>query len=606
MSDGSRSTDEHDKLAAALAEVARLRARCEAHTLREDTLVEDIATYQQAVCDLPFVKVALADAASLREQLGTITRGRDSLFAEVQELRAQQVAKPKEHLASEMARAAGSGRRPTTPLSCDGFRALNDDTPEVTQLKGDFEKEQRRADALGEQLAAAQRAEAKAFAEASNKSHACDDWRRIAKENAALMDGAQKECERLRAVMRESIRNLDTVWAGINDRLLAKGPLSQAYAWSVSSAVQMVQKALGDVAPAEPAQPPACECRVPDETGGNRCTLPKGHEGQHYADHGARLVAEMKAAARPPMVTPGPVASFDLRDLRIADQARQAEWDKAGGITLSYRGNELAGEVGEACNVIKKLERERLGIRGSRATVAQLADELADVVICSDLIAGAEGIDLGAAIVRKFNETSEKVGLATRLGVPAAPPAQTPPTMKAALQKERTDAAEAWLAVERQAAQTPPTPGKCGMSGDAKTCANNCGWPKSPCAVLWPPAVLERIRMMTPEEIRAMEPAAQTPDPATHPTRMWRTLIRIEHVDALGFLVVVPAFDTRKRILVDHALMLRLMQADGLGGTRLHAMANIGADKVSGLQFEPCPAPTETPAATPDDKKGGA
>jgi len=75
----------------------------------------------------------------------------------------------------------------------------------------------------------------------------------------------------------------------------------------------------------------------------------------------------------------------------------------------------MAGEVGEACNVIKKLERERMGIRGSRATVEQLAEELADVVICADLIAMKEGIDLMASVAIKFNKTSEKVGLKTRM-----------------------------------------------------------------------------------------------------------------------------------------------------------------------------------------------
>lgn len=104
--------------------------------------------------------------------------------------------------------------------------------------------------------------------------------------------------------------------------------------------------------------------------------------------------------------------------LRSANAARQAEWGKDDRLTAAYRGNELAGEVGEACNIIKKLERERLGIRGSRATVEQLAEELADVVICVDLIAMFYGLDLDEAIARKFNATSEKVGLATRLQIP--------------------------------------------------------------------------------------------------------------------------------------------------------------------------------------------
>jgi len=116
------------------------------------------------------------------------------------------------------------------------------------------------------------------------------------------------------------------------------------------------------------------------------------------------------------MTTPSKPDLVALADLRSANKARQAEWDQDNQITLAYRGNELAGEVGEACNVIKKLERERLGIRGSRATKEQLAEELADVVICADLIAMDAGIDLlNEAVPAKFNATSEKVGLNTRL-----------------------------------------------------------------------------------------------------------------------------------------------------------------------------------------------
>ncbi|WP_156453779.1 MazG-like family protein [Methylobacterium sp. CCH5-D2] len=109
--------------------------------------------------------------------------------------------------------------------------------------------------------------------------------------------------------------------------------------------------------------------------------------------------------------------SVTLAALHAANKARQTEWCEGGAPEpdLAFRGNELAGETGEACNVIKKLERERHGWRGSRATPDQLAEELADVVICADLCAVTAGIDLGAAVVAKFNATSEKVGLTTRL-----------------------------------------------------------------------------------------------------------------------------------------------------------------------------------------------
>ena len=82
---------------------------------------------------------------------------------------------------------------------------------------------------------------------------------------------------------------------------------------------------------------------------------------------------------------------------------------------LAFRGVELAGEVGEACNQLKKLERVRLGLVGGKLDTADLCEELADVVICVDLIAMDLGIDLGEAVRQKFNRTSEKYSLETRL-----------------------------------------------------------------------------------------------------------------------------------------------------------------------------------------------
>ena len=106
-----------------------------------------------------------------------------------------------------------------------------------------------------------------------------------------------------------------------------------------------------------------------------------------------------------------------MSELRTANETRQAEWDRDDRITLLYRGVELAGEVGEALNVVKKIERERLGIRGSRTTIQALAEELADVVICADLVAMHVGIDLERAVAEKFNATSEKNNLKTKMKV---------------------------------------------------------------------------------------------------------------------------------------------------------------------------------------------
>lgn len=104
--------------------------------------------------------------------------------------------------------------------------------------------------------------------------------------------------------------------------------------------------------------------------------------------------------------------------LMTANKARQAEWDPKNKITLLFRAVELAGEAGEACNIIKKIERNKLDIHGSTATKDQLAEELADVVICAYLAAMTADIDLDAEIERKFNYTSTMHSLKTRLEWP--------------------------------------------------------------------------------------------------------------------------------------------------------------------------------------------
>jgi len=105
-----------------------------------------------------------------------------------------------------------------------------------------------------------------------------------------------------------------------------------------------------------------------------------------------------------------------LNQLRTANIERDIEWcNGAEPLNICFRATELSGEVGEACNIIKKIERERLGLVGTRASMNELADELADVIICTDLIAMDLGIDLGEAVRNKFNATSEKYKLKTKI-----------------------------------------------------------------------------------------------------------------------------------------------------------------------------------------------
>lgn len=79
---------------------------------------------------------------------------------------------------------------------------------------------------------------------------------------------------------------------------------------------------------------------------------------------------------------------------------------------LSAWCNAVTGELGEAANLIKKIERGDMTIEEARA---DLARELADVQTYLDLLAFRAGVDLGAATIAKWNEISERVGSRIRI-----------------------------------------------------------------------------------------------------------------------------------------------------------------------------------------------
>lgn len=109
--------------------------------------------------------------------------------------------------------------------------------------------------------------------------------------------------------------------------------------------------------------------------------------------------------------------------LRAANVARCLKWHPGGIESWSASDwmTAIVGELGEAAGLIKMRNRERDGLPGNKfsPTSKQLADELADVQIYLDLLAAMQGIDLGAAVVSKFNEVSERVGFPDRI-VPAS------------------------------------------------------------------------------------------------------------------------------------------------------------------------------------------
>jgi NTP pyrophosphatase (non-canonical NTP hydrolase) len=99
--------------------------------------------------------------------------------------------------------------------------------------------------------------------------------------------------------------------------------------------------------------------------------------------------------------------------LRAGNEARQAHWGGSDNWTLSDWSNAVAGEVGEACNVVKKIRRVELGTAGNKkpteAYYDQLETEIGDVLIYLDLLAAKAGLSLDGCARRAFNEKSDEL-----------------------------------------------------------------------------------------------------------------------------------------------------------------------------------------------------
>ena len=107
-------------------------------------------------------------------------------------------------------------------------------------------------------------------------------------------------------------------------------------------------------------------------------------------------------------------------DLRLANSLRLPLFRNALGKRAHSRADgsdwslndwclAVLGELGEAANLLKKVRRGDMDLAAARPA---LADEFADVAIYLDLLAMQAGIDLGVAVVDKFNRKSQQVGAA--------------------------------------------------------------------------------------------------------------------------------------------------------------------------------------------------
>lgn len=129
--------------------------------------------------------------------------------------------------------------------------------------------------------------------------------------------------------------------------------------------------------------------------------------------------------------------SDQFNKLRSANVARDLIWDSQGKIIPLFRATEFGEESGEFAEaalvvalsriaelgtntgkilgVVKKLERERMGLKGSRKTTEDLMHEAGDALITLDLLCMTYGIDLWEAAKYAFNKKSDEHGFDVHL-----------------------------------------------------------------------------------------------------------------------------------------------------------------------------------------------
>jgi NTP pyrophosphatase (non-canonical NTP hydrolase) len=115
----------------------------------------------------------------------------------------------------------------------------------------------------------------------------------------------------------------------------------------------------------------------------------------------------------------GPLTFDHMREKNVTRCTRDFEHDLGSWSAMEWAAA-AAGELGELCNALKKQRRradkiKRIGANKPIPTKRDVADEIADTVLYLDLLAAREGVDLGEAIRRKFNEKSDETGSKIRL-----------------------------------------------------------------------------------------------------------------------------------------------------------------------------------------------
>lgn len=109
-----------------------------------------------------------------------------------------------------------------------------------------------------------------------------------------------------------------------------------------------------------------------------------------------------------------------LRTVQAINADRAVQWhqEQDAPWSLGDWGNAMAGECGEACNVIKKIRRIECGLKppdNLEALREHLGEELADTMLYLLLVAENAGINMEEALRAKFNKVSEREGFPQRV-----------------------------------------------------------------------------------------------------------------------------------------------------------------------------------------------
>lgn len=114
--------------------------------------------------------------------------------------------------------------------------------------------------------------------------------------------------------------------------------------------------------------------------------------------------------------------AIDLNSFRALNIARARDGFRCyDNQPLTYWTTALAGEVGELCNMIKKLQRvEKGGVDGgssykaSDITREKMKEEIGGIAIYLDLLSSLLDIGLEEAIIDTFNAKSDELGFPHR------------------------------------------------------------------------------------------------------------------------------------------------------------------------------------------------